>query len=378
MRVLTLSNCELDPSLGSGKARLRWIDGLRSSGFTVDTLEPAQLVDGVTQVPLGNRFRLALGALRNVRLDDVQLLECYGAEFGWFCRKFFPRRNRPLIVAHTDGMELHQGYCMNNCLGKDRTHSSISSFVSRPIHRWLERCAFSSADAMVSGSPGDVRYARSKGLFGDNSALSIGLGVDDAFLGLEFNPVCDHEVVYVGTWTSRKAPERMVRVMCDVLRKDQGARFNILGASDSEERIRSMFPASLQARLIVQPKLSVPSMIEQIRRAKVKILLSHYEGFGMATTEAMGCGCAVVVTPTGFGDALQDGFDGVVCDFFDEARMVSEITNLLSDDARRVTVARNGWQKVQDMTWSRQTELLTVTYKTWLSAWSRADAAFRV
>lgn len=56
--------------------------------------------------------------------------------------------------------------------------------------------------------------------------------------------------------------------------------------------------------------------------------------------EAMACGCAVVVTPTGFGSDLRDCVDAVVCDFLDEERMQAQILSLLSDDARRIRIAR--------------------------------------
>ena len=40
MKILSLSTCPLDPLLGSGKTRLRWSEGLRELGHTVDMAEP--------------------------------------------------------------------------------------------------------------------------------------------------------------------------------------------------------------------------------------------------------------------------------------------------------------------------------------------------
>src|SRR5438128_2145590 len=104
-RVLALSNCALDPTLGSGKTRLRWAEGLRTAGFAVRTLTPEDLLHGMPKA-LGVRFPLALGALRNAPVISCDLLECCGAEFGLLERQWFRRSSRPLIVAHTDGLEL--------------------------------------------------------------------------------------------------------------------------------------------------------------------------------------------------------------------------------------------------------------------------------
>jgi glycosyltransferase involved in cell wall biosynthesis len=375
MTILTLSNCPLDPALGSGKARLRWVEGLRRNGFVVQPIEPAALTAKMPR--LGVRFRLALGALRKVDLRGVDLLECYGAEFGWACRRIFRQNGRPLIVAHTDGMELHQTHCMAHAPEGRNSRGGLKRAIIGPLHEWLARSAFANVDRMVTGSPGDVAYARSLGMFLGDTATSVGLGIDDEFLGLEFNPVRSHEVAFLGTWSGRKATERMTRVMTRVLQDDPAVRFNILGASGSQPLVHRAFSPELHARITIQPKLPVGVIIAQLQRAKVKILLSHYEGFGMATMEAMACGCAVVVTPTGFGSALQDNVDAVVRSFDDEDGMRRAILDLLKYDDRRVRLARAGWGRVQNMRWDRQTDRLADVYRGWLERWDPASATLR-
>ena len=99
-RVLLLSNCPLDPTLGSGKTRLRWSEGLRKAGFSVQSIEPEKLTKGLPK-SMGVRFRLAIGARQHSAIAGFDLVECFGAEFGLAQRDWFRRRSRPLIVAHT-------------------------------------------------------------------------------------------------------------------------------------------------------------------------------------------------------------------------------------------------------------------------------------
>jgi glycosyltransferase involved in cell wall biosynthesis len=96
---------------------------------------------------------------------------------------------------------------------------------------------------------------------------------------------------------------------------------------------------------------------------------SHYEGFGMASTEAMACGCAVVTTPTGFGSDLSDGLDSFVRDFSDEAGMRENILVLLRNDSLRIAMAEMGRRRVHGLTWESQGRKLAQTYLRWLSQW---------
>ena len=124
----------------------------------------------------------------------------------------------------------------------------------------------------------------------------------------------------------------MVRVVKDLLIQISDLEFHVLGASGSMQDIYSSFPEYLHSRIIVYPLLSQQAIVEVLTQAKVFLFPSLYEGFGMATTEAMACGCAAVVTPTGFGEAIRDGVDGFVCNFQDVAMMTARCSLLLADD----------------------------------------------
>ena len=142
--------------------------------------------------------------------------------------------------------------------------------------------------------------------------------------------------------------------------------FHLLGASGAREVIVRSFADYLRARVIVHPRLPEAGMVEVLSQAKVLLLPSLYEGFGMATTEAMACGCAVVVTPTGFGSSIRDGVDGFVCDFRDADTMRARCLTLLNDEELRQRMASAGRERVKEMTWQRQVHALESIYKHWV------------
>src|SRR5687768_12665353 len=109
MRILSLSNCPLDPTLGSGKTRLRWSEGLRELGHTIEMVEPIEFETWHGR-RRALRFRQAWGACEFVneklRAGDYDAIEFFGGEFGLATWKLSKLPSRPLLVAHTDGLEL--------------------------------------------------------------------------------------------------------------------------------------------------------------------------------------------------------------------------------------------------------------------------------
>src|SRR5918994_670671 len=101
MKVLSLSTCPLDPSLGSGKTRLRWSEGLRGLGHTVEMVEPKDFETWHGQ-RRGLRFRQAWGAwgfVKNkLKSGKYDLIEFFGGEFGLATWQLSKMAHRPLIV----------------------------------------------------------------------------------------------------------------------------------------------------------------------------------------------------------------------------------------------------------------------------------------
>src|SRR5215213_9665201 len=64
VRILSLSNSPLDPTLGSGKTVLRWSEGLRRHGHECHVLGSDSLLAPPWSRRPGKRFWLALSASR--------------------------------------------------------------------------------------------------------------------------------------------------------------------------------------------------------------------------------------------------------------------------------------------------------------------------
>jgi len=377
MKILSLSTCALDPLLGSGKTRLRWTEGLRDLGHTVDVAEPRdyETWHGMRRAV---RFRQAWGACSFVKqkleAGAYDAIEFFGAEFGLITRQLAKLRDRPLIVAHTDGLELLASEREGAYNPPRSLMAHAHSWYWRQTHERLSRAAFVYADAFVTGCELDREYVVEHGIFEPSRTAVIEPGLDDEYLAMPFIEKKEHRVAYTGSWITRKGIENLTAVMTDVLTRDSELRFDVYSGGD-REAVLACFPKSLHSRIEVHDRLHPRQLAEAMGRARVFFFPSQYEGFGMSLGEAMACSCAVVTTPTGFGAELRDGVEALVCGFDDVEAMKSGVLRLLSDEQEKLSIARAGWERVRALRWDTQIKRLEATYARWCSEWEAAGRA---
>jgi glycosyltransferase involved in cell wall biosynthesis len=374
MKILSLTNCPLDPSLGSGKTVLRWSEGLRTLGHSVDVCEPKDYQIG-SKFRRALKFRLAVGAwhfLRTmVKVQEYDLIEFYGDEFWLALSQLARAQKRPLLVAHTNGLELlHRD--------RERVYNPPKSLRDRAYNRFAEqthdrfsRIAFERADAFVSICERDRRYVVDRGLYPPHQTAVVEPGLDGEYFAIPFSDRREQRIAYVGSWTARKGLEQLCTVASDILTDYPDLYFDLYGTNISPEVVFPAFPVELRNRVVVYPYLPSQAIAKGLANAKVFFFPSQYEGFGMAVAEAMACGCAVVTTPTGFGGDLEQGKEAIICDFEDTEGMKQAIARLLVDRELWRSIARSGYQRVQNLHWDLAAGKLEQIYGNWLAQWNQ-------
>jgi glycosyltransferase involved in cell wall biosynthesis len=381
MKILSLSTCPLDPLLGSGKTRLRWSTGLRELGHSVDMHEPKDY-ESWYGMRRALRFRQAWGACafvkEKLRTDNYDLIEFFGGEFGLITRQLSKLINRPLLVAHTDGLELlaserEQSYNPPRSL---RNHAR--AWFSSQTHEKLSRAAFVYADAFVTGNELDRKYVLNAKLYPADRATVVHPGIDSEYLAKPFTPQKQQKVIYAGSWIQRKGVENVTKVMTSILTQKPDLQFDIYGTGMAEDAVLSHFPQELHNRITVRPRVSIEENAIGLAEAKVFFFPTYYEGFGLTLAEAMASSCAAVTTPTGFGAELHNGHEAMICDFDDVQAMEQAIRTLLEVEEVRIKIARNGWQRVQALSWSANVKKLESIYMHWVSEFQQGVRAYPI
>lgn len=372
MKIASLTNTPLDRALGSGKTVLAWSEGLRSFGHEVAVFAPESFYRPISGGKL-RRLKMRLDARMlssHLLAGNYDLIEFYGAEFGLLIDGLarLPRAHRPLLVAHTNGLELLAA-AVPHSVSEPKKHRWLRRMAAAVLNGWLagvDRKAFARVDTFAAICKADVDHVVRHGIQPADRCAVIEPGIDPAFLAASWDRPKRHWLAMLGSWTSRKDPETTVTVVTWLLRTDPELEFHVLGAGWARDQFRSEFPPEVRERVHVHPRLEQHEMVDVLSQSKVFFFPSLYEGFGMATSEAMACGCAVVVTPTGFGLSIRDGVDGRVCAFREVEGMERCIRDLLADDALRQKMATDGRKRVEGLTWEAQVRRLESVYLGWL------------
>lgn len=368
MRILTLTNCPLDPRLGSGTTVIRFAEGLRRLGHDVEILAPGDY-EFAAQVRVAKQLRQGLGAYRAIArrsaVNRYDLIEFYGAEFWPAVVSLARARRRPLLVAHTNGLEL---------LNYEREAAyyparGLKIAASRAVHRRLFDLSFRHTDAFVSLCEADRQWVVNHRLYEASRTAVVPPAPDEAFraLGQQALGAKEDRVAFIGSWTARKGINVIAVVMGAILRDRPHVAFDVFGASANASAVVGSFDPSLRHRIHVHGSLAPSALAAAVARAKVFFFPSQYEGYGLALLEAMMAGLAVVTTPTGLGAELT-ATEGVVCDFEDRDGMQRAIERLLDDEPLRVTIAANGRRRAADLRWEDSAEQLSNAYGAWLDA----------
>lgn len=375
MKVAALTNTPLDPALGSGKTVLNWSQGLRDLGHSVTVFPPEKFYRPFPQGK-GRTIKMridAMGLQKFLLEEGFDLIEFYGAEFGGLIERLamVPRKNRPLLVSHTNGLELlAQSFPVH--VQRVKKRSILYRALSKPwqslIHK-MDNNAFAKTDCFVAICKADTDFIVKNNFQPDRRCATIEPGIDSEYLMANWKQIKKQWIVTFGTWTDRKDPETTVAVVSKLLMNDSRLEYQVIGASNSAPAIIDSFPSHVRHRIHVHPRLSAGQVSEILSQSTVLLFPSLYEGYGMAIAEAMACGCAVVVTPTGFGADICDGLDGFVCSFRDTDGMAARCEQILADDHLRESLAKAGRERVQSLNWNHQVKRLETTYLHWLSSY---------
>ena len=367
MDILTFSNCKLDPKLGAGKIILRFTEQLTRQGHHVTVEQPHDytLWQGQSRAI---KFRMAGGAWRIynawLKKQPYDLIEFYGDDFWPVSWQLSRRAKRPLLVAHTNGLEL---LLKEREASYEPPRSLPYRQVVAPAYARLSRLAFKSADAFVALCELDRQYVVDHGFYPAERTAVVEPGLDPVFLGLPLSLSRPKRVAYTGTWIVRKGIRLISAVMSKLLIQDPELTFYAYGTGLSEEAVQADFPAAVRDRVKVYPKLDGKAIAEGLQQAQVFFFPSQFEGFGLALAEAMACGCACVTTPTGYGAALKDQQEALVCDFEDVTAMAAAIARLLAEPDFRYRIAEAGYKRVQALSWESSAKKLAETYAQWLA-----------
>jgi glycosyltransferase involved in cell wall biosynthesis len=269
------------------------------------------------------------------------------------------RRGRWRLVAFSYGLEERGARAVS---AYRRSRAAPARLRTR-LGGWLQRSQTSLglklADHVICSSSEDRDYLIRRGCSPGRISRHFS-GVTDelvrsAQLAGEARPP---GMLFVGSWIERKGIAELTAAFSQALRADPQAFGTIAGCQAAERAVRAAFPAELQGRIRVIPRLESERELADLYAAhRVLALPSYFEGHPLVMIEAALFGLAIVTTPVcGMLDFIKDRENGLFSAVGDAVALTQSIESLLRDadlarrlgQAARKDALRHTWRLSAD------------------------------
>lgn len=98
---------------------------------------------------------------------------------------------------------------------------------------------------------------------------------------------------------------------------------------------------------------STEELIRLYNQATICIAPSHRESFGLVGLEAMSCQRAVIATPLGFSEYIENGKDGIIIPAKNEKALKDAIVKLMTNEKLRKRLEKNARKKALKYSWDK-------------------------
>jgi glycosyltransferase involved in cell wall biosynthesis len=370
MKILSLSNCPLVESQGSGYIILNFCRGLQQRGHEVDLFGP-EYYEPFQSLKKAKRYRQAAGMLLfaayQLTKKKYDVIEFYGGE-SWLTASIIakiPKRSS-LLVSHSNGLETYYNELLMKYLNSPYSNGAHRKWYQLNQKKLLEK-AFTQVDGIVTLSEYECNYGLKHQYKNNSHIVAIEPSLLNDYLGLAIDFQRKPIIGYCGSWLQRKGSKLIEADISRLLTDFPECSFKLVGVGDSFRK-STHFPSALCSRIEVIPFVKSKKELQNIyQMLSILIVPSIYESFGLVTSEAMACGCAVVVSKTGFGASLKHREEAVIIQEPVSPFLYEGVKELLLNEPLRLQIAKTGYQRVQNLCWEAAVEQLESIYLEWLN-----------
>ncbi|MFP6664011.1 MAG: glycosyltransferase family 1 protein [Deltaproteobacteria bacterium] len=161
-------------------------------------------------------------------------------------------------------------------------------------------------------------------------------------------------------------PHKGVDLLIGAMRRIRGLQLVLLGQDSDRAEVRAMVAAAGlgEERICILGTVSEREMLMLYSGARLAVVASRYEGFGLPALEAMAAGVPLVATRAG-GLPEVVGQAGILVDSDSIAPLAQAIYNLAFEmnDSQRESLVAEGRERAKRFTWRRTVRLTAAAYR---------------
>ena len=361
MKILVISNCPLVETQGSGYIIMNTAKSFRDLGHTVDMISPEQVELFPKMGGKAKLYRMAMGmglwALKNKKtLQAYQLIVFYGAEcyLAVFAIKFLHKLKIP-IVLHSNGLEVHNGHVFKKY--KQYLDSQTKWYFIDMAR--LFNYTYKNVDAIIVLSDFNRDFAISDLKIAPEKIYTLEPCLPDVFFETKITDNRKGNIItYCGTWITRKGTVSIENSMPNILRKNPGYTFRIIGVGDGFDKAE-FFPTDILDRIEVYPLIkSKEKLMELYAESDIFLFPSFCESFGLVVAEAMFCGCCTITGATGIAAHIKNEKEAMVLQIPEKESVTKALELLISSPDLRNKMSIAAKARVLNLKWSIYTQKL--------------------
>ena len=222
------------------------------------------------------------------------------------------------------------------------------------VFRWVKKMVIDACDHLTVVSHSMRGELMKLGV--DSRKVSvIPMGVD---LQRRFVPPTvpsrTESLLFVGRLVEKKGLRYLLEAMPKIIERYRQAQLTVVGDGPNRHDLEKLVKGlGLRAHVQFLGALNNDELTAIYQRAKIVVFPSvvsddgDREGFGLVLVEAMGCGCAAVVTDlSAMMDIVQGGKTAIVVRQKNPDEIATAVIRLLNDPELRSAMAREGRRKV--------------------------------
>ena len=141
-------------------------------------------------------------------------------------------------------------------------------------------------------------------------------------------------IAFVGRLDRLKGQDVLIRAIPEILAVLPDTRFYFLGSGPFETELRKMVSErGVEEQVVFTGRVPLRQVYETVRRSKVHVSASVYEGFGLVNVEAMSVGTPIVARPVGgITEILEDGYNGLFFDTEVAGDLVGKLLEIMGEN----------------------------------------------
>lgn len=207
--------------------------------------------------------------------------------------------------------------------------------------RWFSGTSRSTLEQLRSILPADARLTR------------VGNGVDDDLFRVDRRE--QNYLLFFGRLDLfHKGLDLLLRAMARLAPERRGLELIVAGRGRDAAAVAALArQLGIERRVRIMCDVSEAQRLELFAGARVLLMPSRFEGFGMVAAEAMAAGVPVVAAAAGALPEVVGPDGGILVHPNDAAALATAVATLLDDPDRRAELGRGARRRARRFSWDR-------------------------